>query len=363
MVTVQLTTNPGLEDLVVEELQACARAEGFAIVHAELRPDGLAGHVRCDVDDSWIALRPVLLGLRSAHRAVRWLARVPIDGPDPLHQIQRAVSEVVPQIPELDDIRRSFRVTSSRTGAHDFTSEDVQRVAGAGVRAVARHPVSLEAFDVELRCDVRNLECQIGVQLGALSRGRTGPYTQRTSLRSNVAWALLQLARPDAAPTRLLDPFCGAGTVLSEAGRRWSTVALAGADRLEVAAQGTRDNLDHAGLLGRGEVRCADARGLAEQWPADTFDTVVTNPPFGKRLGRGLDLERFYRDVLNALAVVCTPDARTVLLAHRRSTFNRALRASGAWSTRHVRVIELGGLYVGAFVLGRVAIDQGAPRW
>ncbi|MEN0062767.1 MAG: THUMP domain-containing protein [Myxococcota bacterium] len=351
MVTVQLTTNPGFEDLVIDELRARIAADGLVLSRVELRPDGLAGHVSVDIDATWHDLRPALLSLRSAHRAVRSVAQFILDGPRPLDQIKRMVSEVVPKISELDDIERSFRVTSSRTGTHSFTSEDVQRVAGAGVRAVARHPVSLKAFDVEIRCDVRKRVCKIGVQLGPLFQRRRGPYTQRTSLRSNVAWALLQLARPDKPPERLLDPFCGAGTVLLEAGLRWPRVQLAGVDRLEAAAQGTRDNLLRADLIDRADVRWADARALLEQWPSETFDTVVCNPPFGKRLGRGLDLARFYGDVLHSLAAVCRPDARLVMVAQRRHAFNRALHASARWSSRHVRVFELGGLYVGAFVL------------
>ncbi len=357
MVTVQLTTNPGLEDLVLDELRRRTDERGMAIVRAEPNPDGLAGHVLVQVDAPWSELRSELLALRSAHRAIRWLTRLTLDGADPLGQIRAAVSEVVPSISELDDLERSFRVTSSRTGTHPFTSEDVQRVAGAGVRAVALHPVSLEAFDVEIRCDVRDRTCRLGVQLGRISRRASGPYTQRTSLRGNVAWALLQLAFPDRAPQHLLDPFCGAGTVLREAGRRWPEVQLAGLDRLEAAAQGTRANLVDAGLHERAVVRCGDARELAELWPAGTFDAVVGNPPFGKRLGRGLDLVRFYGDVLQSAGAVCRPGARLVLLVHRRHAFNVALRKRGGWSIRHVRVIELGGLYVGVFVL---ELDRGA---
>ncbi|MEM6926896.1 MAG: THUMP domain-containing protein [Myxococcota bacterium] len=351
MVTVELTTNPGLEDLTLDEFGVRAAARGFTVTGSERCPDGLAGHVLVEVEAPWTALNPVVQTLRSAHRAIRWLDAFPLRSPDPLAQIRAAMSAVVPRIAELDHPDRSFRVTSSRTGPHPFTSEDVQRVAGAGVRAVTPHPVSLEAFDVELRCDVRGDVCRIGVQLGGLSRRPKGPYTQRTSLRGNVAWALLQLTRPDTVPDHLLDPFCGAGTVLSEASARWPEARLAGVDRRAEAAKGTRENLAHAGAIA--EVRVGDARALHESWPPATFDTIVTNPPFGKRLGRRLDLGRFYGDVLGSVAAVARPGARLGMLAYRRGAFNRALQANGAWSTRHVRVLELGGLYVGVFVLQR----------
>lgn len=346
MPTVQLTTNPGFEDLALDELRS-----RVAVGAVELRPDGLAGHLLVEVDTPWDALRPALLELRSVHRAVRRLARFPLDPTDPLGGIRAAIARLTPEIAELDAVERSFRVTSSRTGTHPFTSEDVQREAGAGVRSVRRHPVSMKAFDVELRCDVRDDVCCVGVQLGGLSRGQAGPHHQRTSLRPNVAWCLLQLARPDRPPTALLDPFCGAGTILVEAGKRWPGVRLAGGDLHEEATAGARHNLAAAGVVA--DLRTGDARALAGSWPEGGFDTVVCNPPFGLRLGRGLDLVPFYAAVLRSLAEVTTPDARLVMLVYRREAFNRAIRSGTGWRVDAARIVELGGVYVGAFTLAK----------
>ncbi|MEZ4321760.1 MAG: methyltransferase [Myxococcota bacterium] len=348
----QLTTNPGFEDLALAELERSARAAGIALSDGTTCPEGLAGHVRVACDASWDRVEPVLRGLRSVHRVVRGVDAFALDRSRPLAQIQERVTGAVPGIPELADPSRSFRATCSRTGTHDFTSEDVERVTGAGVRAVAKHPVRLKGFDVELRCDVRDDTVQLGVQLGGLSRRSTGPYSQRTSLRANVAWALLELAVHGSPPRRVLDPFCGAGTVLVEAGLRWPEVGLFGGDRLDVAVAGTRENLAHAGLAERSTVAAVDARRLEEAWPGERFDAIVTNPPFGKRLGRALDLAAFYGSFLRSAATVATDDARLVMLAQRRGEVNRALSGTG-WRTVHVRVVELGGLYVGVFVLGR----------
>lgn len=348
MLTVQLTTNPGFEDLALDEL----RSRLGEVAAAELRPDGLAGHVLVEVDTPWEALLHEVRQLRSVHRVVRRLARFPLDPTDPLGSIRTTVAGLVPSLPELDRLERSFRVTSSRTGTHDFTSEDVQREAGAGVRSVARHPVSMKAFDVELRCDVRHDVVTVGVQVGGLSRGQSGPHHQRTSLRPNVAWCLLQLARPDRPPVALLDPFCGAGTILVEAGKRWPGVRLAGGDLHEPSTEGARQNLAAADVVA--DLRTGDARASAATWPEGGFDTVVCNPPFGLRLGRGLDLVPFYAAVLRSLAAVTTADARLVLLVYRREAFNRAVRSGTGWRVAAARIVELGSVYVGAFTLERV---------
>lgn len=338
MTRFHLTTNPGLGDLVLEELGMPGTVD----------PDGRAGHIHVEGE-----IGDRIGELRSIHRAVRVVAELDLPERAPLDAIRAWVAEQHAAIPELSEPDRSFRVTSKRVGTHPFTSEDVQRVAGAGVRDAAPHPVDLKRFDVELRCDVAHDRCTLGVQLTdrSFANRRRGPYSQRTSLRGNVAWALLTLARIE--PTAVLDPFVGAGTILSEAGALWPQARLAGGDRLQRAVDGATENLQAEDLGARSTIRLHDARDLAASWPEATFDLVATNPPFGHRLGRGEDLGQLYEQLLHSVDRVATADARLVVLVHRRGAFNRALGRTDRWVTRHVRVIELGGLYVGVFVLGR----------
>lgn len=354
-VTLHLTSDPGLEDLAAGALRALARRDGLPEPTVELRPFGLAGHLHVGLDAPADTLLALVRELRSVHRVVRPVARFVLPEVEPVAFIRARVGALAPMIPELQPEHVRFRATCSRVGTHPFTSEDVEREAGAGVRDVLPRAVSLRAHDVELRCDVRGDTCVVGVQLPgpALSRRDPGPFRPTTTLRASVAWGLLELARPDtlAPPRMLLDPFAGAGTILIEAAARWPDVRLHGSDLHTRSVQGLRENLAFAGLLGRAEARLGDARRLDETWPDARFDTIVTNPPFGRRMARGVDLEALYRAFLVAAARRATPDARMVVLVEARGAFNRALGAGRAWRTVHVRVLEMGGLYVGAFVL------------
>ncbi|MEQ1569194.1 MAG: THUMP domain-containing protein [Myxococcota bacterium] len=343
MYVVECTTNPGLEDLVGAEL----RGLGLDAA-ATLRPDGLAGHVHLVSDDPllWDHARR----LRSVHRVVRPIAEVDLPPTGALEHLRAAVAEAARGIPELADDGAVFRVRCKRLGEHPFTSEDVERVGGAGVRDVWLRPVRLTGAAVVVRCDVVGPRLRVGVEAPPRAVVEL-PFRPSTSLRESVAWALLELAFPAAPPRRLLDPFVGGGTILTEAAARWPEVALCGSDLHHRCADGVRQNL--AAWADRSTTRVGDARELLRTWPDHRFDAIVTNPPWGHRLGRDLDIEALYRVFLRSATEVATDDCRLVVLALRRGAFNRALGAARGWETRHVRIVELGGLYAGAFVLGR----------
>ena len=344
----ELTTNPGLEDVVLDELRFRIAP---ATVTGEMRFDGLAGHVRVTADLDADALRDAALALRSVHRAVRPLGTFEVPREDPLGAIQRAVAGFAGPLPELSpDV--SFRVRCKRLGTHAFTSEDVERAAGAGVRDVLPRRVRLKDPDVVLRVDVRDDVGRVGVALApaSWSRRSTGPFRPTTSLRANLAWGLLAIARPldGPPPGRLLDPFVGAGTILSEAVATWPGVEAWGSDLQARCAEGARENLGD-----RAVVRTGDARRLGDVWPEGGVDTVVTNLPFGRRMGKATDLAALYAAFLAGALAVTTPNARLVAMTEDRAAFNRALGRQHGWQTRHVRIVEIGAIYAGVFVLSR----------
>ena len=97
---------------------------------------------------------------------------------------------------------------------------------------------------------------------------------------------------------------------------------------------------------------------LAETLDGWQADLIVTNPPFGVRLASSMDFYPFYRRVLQQFRTVLRPAGRIVMLVLRDAPFNRALTDIDGIDTRHVRVIEIGGLYPKVFVLKRTASDE-----
>ena len=113
-------------------------------------------------------------------------------------------------------------------------------------------------------------------------------------------------------------------------------------------------NVEQAGLTDRITIREGDVWHLAERFEDVTVDLVVTNPPFGVRMASSMDFFPFYRRVLGQMAAVLRPDGHVVMLVLRQGPFNSALDESDDFISRHVRAIEIGGLYPHVFVLERV---------
>lgn len=333
----ELSTNPGMEDLLLQELG----------VPGELRPGGRRGWVSVQGPDT---LLPQALSSRGAHHVDRMVHTGPLpDGGDDLEHISRLLASL--DLPELAPEAVSFRVTSRRRGVHPYTSEDVQRAAARGVLATTPRRVDLKGYDVDVRVDVdhRHLRVAVRYTRRSLSERLTRPCAPPVALRAHVAWALLRLACP-TPPRAILDPCCGSGTLLLEAGSLWPGVGLHGADIDPERARCTRENLAASDLTG--EIRVGDARSSGQRWATDSVDAVVSNPPFGVRLGRGLRFRYFYAELLDAVGPLLTDGGRVVLLATRRGALRGAARDQG-WAILHDRGLELGGRRAGAVVLTR----------
>jgi 23S rRNA (guanine2445-N2)-methyltransferase / 23S rRNA (guanine2069-N7)-methyltransferase len=284
--------------------------------------------------------------LETAYRAVLWsrvanrvllpLTRVPAGDPDELYASLRTIDW-------------SAHLTAKLTLAVDFTQIGsaithtqfgAQRVKDAIVDQLrentgARPSVDRESPDVLVNVHVDGATATVSIDLAAESlhrRGWRGPGAE-APLKENLAAAILLLAgwparAKEGAP--LVDPMCGSGTLLIEAA--WMAQNRAPGlfraerspggwlghdaalwrkltDEARAAATTTAPPLHgfdmdaRAVALARENARRAgveslihfEKRPLAElEAPAGGPGLVVTNPPYGERLGDERELEKLY---------------------------------------------------------------------
>lgn len=109
------------------------------------------------------------------------------------------------------------------------------------------------------------------------------PYQQPVGLAPKRARVLANLAAIGPGE-RVVDPFVGTGGLLAEAALLGARCA--GVDRSDRMVRGAARNFAHLGLSAERWL-VGDAAELAEQFPAQAVDVLLTDPPYGRASSSG----------------------------------------------------------------------------
>jgi tRNA (guanine10-N2)-dimethyltransferase len=135
------------------------------------------------------------------------------------------------------------------------------------------------------------------------------PYFHPTSMNPKLGRTLVNLAKIKPGD-KVLDPFCGTGGILIEAGL--SGMKLFGSDLNKKSVKGTIGNLAHYNL--KGEIKELDALKLSAGFQT-TFDAVVTDPPYARSsFASEKDLKGFYEKFLLSAWKVLKKNGRVVFM-------------------------------------------------
>jgi len=369
MIQLRLTTNPGIEDVVEQELRdravqkRCDRFPGIEfrglpvtafrgqITQIKQKPFNLEGQVF--VEGSEPALSEVSLQMRSVFYVMRQVHHflLPCEATD-LNVIYQELLEL--DFPEMDSAQ-TFRVTTQRSGQHPFQTIDVQGIAGAALIQRYGKAVSLEDYEVNVRVDLYDRLCLVSVQQNRerLDRRQKKVWQPRITLKPTIASAMLQLCKWQGKG-RLLDPFCGSGTILIEAATVFPHVEIYGSDHREEAVIGVQDNITAANLAHRIQIQQLDARDLETSYPPSYFRAIVTNPPYGMRLGSKMNFDRLYFKFLRGAEKILEPGGRIVSLVGKgRGAFKKIISELGTFKIREQRLVKTGELYPHLFICDR----------
>jgi 23S rRNA G2445 N2-methylase RlmL len=238
----------------------------------------------------------------------------------------------------------TYRLVTQMTGEHGFRRVDAGKALARGL--VGKLPAGWRYADenaaVEIWLTIHGATAVCGLRLSDRTmRHRTYKLEHLpASLRPTVAAAMVRLAEIGQGQT-VLDPMCGAGTILAETieyGRsaRLGPVRVLGGDLDPAALRAAGANLRRLGpvLLARWD---ATRLPLAER----SVDRILSNPPFGKQLGRPEDIGPLYRRAVLEFDRVLRPKGRAVLLVGDVGPLREAVRGVGWKAVRqlHVRVL------------------------
>jgi tRNA (guanine6-N2)-methyltransferase len=165
-------------------------------------------------------------------------------------------------------------------------------------------------------------------------------------LNATLASAMLELAQ--LKPTdRLFNPMCGSGTLLVEAALHAPPARLVGCDHGEASLSCSAENLAAAGVSA--ELLAADATATGLE--AESFEVIVSDPPWGDAVGSHTGNTELYPALLQECARLAAPGARFVLLTHELKLFERVLGAQTFWRVEAQLQVFHGGHYPRAYLL------------
>ncbi len=345
-----LTTNLGLERVVEQELLEQSTQHSLPPPTIIKKPFGFNSHVLVIVpslDKYW----PAICAMHSIQHVMEFLDSFSIDTDEPLNRIYETMVNL--SIPAMEDAK-SFRLTCNRHGQHSFGSMDVQRVAGAAVQQHYQTEVDLTAYDSNIRLDIYDQSCIVGLQKTreSLINRYERPYLPRVSLKPHVAYGLVHLAElPTDTKGPLLDPFCGSATVLLEAAYRYPQAALYGSDKFEKAVEGAIINRDAHHLQHRIKLAQVNARALSSHYPPDFFQAIITNPPYGLKMGKKVNFGYFYYKFLQEAWTVLQPSGKMVVLIWKERAFISQLKRLNCFHKNAQFSVEVGGVYPKVYIL------------
>ena len=220
--------------------------------------------------------------------------------------------------------RPTFSVTANFVGRRKYSTEEIKNAVAAGVQAHYQWAYSprFDESDLNLRLFLEHDTAVMGLRLSPTPLHRR-PYKQEHlpgSLKPTIAAALGVLGEVVPGMT-VLDPFCGAGTILIEAAARGAHIV--GGDLSFTALHASQANFQSAVLTG--ELHHWDAQNLP--LPDGSVNVILSNPPWGGQI-QAENIENLYYFTCAEMRRVLKPGGRIVLLTE---TFFSEAAYFGDW--------------------------------
>jgi tRNA (guanine10-N2)-dimethyltransferase len=240
------------------------------------------------------------------------------------HAVLEYLGECEPDIASFEHLLQDLSIETpekfaGRTkkvhgGCHERnpnSQKEFERMIGSMVSG----PVSLKNPDVEYRAILSEDRCYFGRVLFSFDRGlfdERNPgkrdFFHPGVMMPRIARTLVNIAGVRQG-SRMLDPFCGTGGILIEAGLLGAHAL--GSDFDPLMVMGSRQNSPESDLM------LADATHLP--LGDHTIDAVVTDFPYGQSvcIRKADSMDTLYGDALEEVRRVLKPKMRAVVVTHR----------------------------------------------
>lgn len=220
-------------------------------------------------------------------------------------------------------------------------------VAAASSKLLINSP---SAYELELRFEARGenrMDTYIKLYTLHDKRFDYRLHALPASIHPATAAALLRYALPGVKPgARVMDPCCGSGTMLIERAMLAPCSAISGIDISARAIEAARANAAAAG------VRSKFSNKDYLRFTADIlYDEVISNLPFGNRVGSHSDNKMLYSGILDMLPKWLRKGGKAVLYTMEYNLLKRLISRRPGLKLILQAKTEAGGLEPHVFVL------------
>ena len=175
--------------------------------------------------------------------------------------------------------------------------------------------VALENPNIEIRGLITDSTVYVGLKIDEINRSKfeerkvqNRPFFSPISLHPKLACALVNLSSIKKEET-LLDPFCGTGGILLEAGLIGAKVI--GSDIEDKMIDGCKKTLDFYKVKNY-KLYCSDIGDIGKH--IDKVDAIVTDLPYGKSTTtKGEKMNRLYQRAFENLSKLLKKGGRAVI--------------------------------------------------
>lgn len=217
---------------------------------------------------------------------------------------------IIEQIrPNLTD---TFSITTTLAGTRGYTVDDVIGVVGKAIEHKTKWQFTAtdrSNFDIRIFIDRKELYCSVRLLANGLHERAYKTHSRQGSLRATIAAAMVDVATQGEQSLKIVDNFCGSGTILAEALTARNTVY--GGDIEQESVEFTCQNLSNLRYDKPSQISQLDA--TKTKWPSNSFDCAISNLPWGKQI----EIERItdlYRNTLQEYARILKPAGSLCLL-------------------------------------------------
>lgn len=237
----------------------------------------------------------------------------------------------------LRPLNTTFSLTASMTGVKVFTSSELLQAVSARIQnAYGWDYTERDHTNFDLRIFIDQTKAYLSIRLTKESlHNRTYKINAtKGSLKPTVAAAMIYMATGGKSHKKIVDSFCGSGTILCEAYLQGHEIY--GGDINNESITITQTNLEQLRYK-KQTVKQVDA--IKTSWQTNYFDCAISNLPWDKQI-KVTSITDVYKNSLQEYKRILKPDGTLCLLVTKPELLIKHARI--IFPNAHIKEYKLG---------------------